>query len=268
VILELSKEQQSELRRQMSTTVKKLDDWYDRWQRFCLEFAFGDSDGKGGIVFSGEKKRRIVNMDETEFSMDGSDGGIGGRPAKSITMLSVSIAGTAMNKASMSSTLMRGSNAAGEVLPVHVIFYSDAQEENYQVDARWLANFPCVVERFGDEEDQEVCAQVAVNEKGGPDSRFLHQALTCYTRWLYPDASDLPRHRVLYKIDGGPGRLDKHMLVDQCAHDAYLFPGVQKTTHVTQETDQKYGLFNSDVRRNIHVLTSDLVTDLPEASLV
>jgi uncharacterized protein YfbU (UPF0304 family) len=36
---------------------------------------------------------------------------------------------------------------------------------------------------------------------------------------------------------------------------------VQNTTHVTQETDQNYGLFKSDIRRNIHVLTSDLVTD-------
>jgi hypothetical protein len=30
---------------------------------------------------------------------------------------------------------------------------------------------------------------------------------------------------------------------------------------VTQETDQNYGLFKSDIRRNIHILTSDLVTD-------
>jgi hypothetical protein len=62
-------------------------------------------------------------------------------------------------------------------------------------------------------------------------------------------------------IDGGPGRLDEHMLADKRAHGANLFPGVQNTTHVTQETDQNYGLFKSDVRRNIHVLTSDLVTD-------
>jgi hypothetical protein len=34
VILELSKEQQSELRRQMWMAVKNLDEWYDRWQRF------------------------------------------------------------------------------------------------------------------------------------------------------------------------------------------------------------------------------------------
>jgi hypothetical protein len=51
------------------------------------------------------------------------------------------------------------------------------------------------------------------------------------------------------------------MLADQCAHGAYLFPGVQNTTHVTQETDQKYGMFKSDIRQKINILTSDLVTD-------
>jgi hypothetical protein len=196
VILELSKEHHIELRHQMWTTVKNLDEWYDRWKRFFLEFAFGDSDGKGGIVFSEEQKRRIVNMDETKFSTDGSDGGIGGRPANSITLLGVARAGTSMNKASMSSTLMCSSNAACEALPVHVMFSYDDQEENYQVDARWLANFPHMVARFENEEDQDFCAQITVNEKGGSDSRFLHQALTCYTRRLYPDASDLPGHRV------------------------------------------------------------------------
>ena len=41
----------------------------------------------------------------------------------------------------------------------------------------------------------------------------------------------------------------------------YLFPGVQNTTSVTQETDQNYGLFKSDVRWNIAKLKSYLVRD-------
>jgi hypothetical protein len=116
VILELSKEQHSQLCPQMWTTVKNLDEWYDRWQRFCLEFTFGDSDGKGGIVFSEEQKWCIFNMDEMKFSMGGSDGGIGGLPANSITLLGVARAGTVMNKASMSSTLMCGSNLQESIL--------------------------------------------------------------------------------------------------------------------------------------------------------
>jgi hypothetical protein len=90
---------------------------------------------------------------------------------------------------------------------------------------------------------------------------MLHQSLSCYTERLYPDVADLVGRHVLYKIDGGPGRLAEGMLADCRAHGVYLFLGVQNTTHVTQETDQNYGLFKSDICRNIHILTSDLVTD-------
>jgi hypothetical protein len=71
---------------------------------------------------------------------------------------------------------MCGSNAAGEALPVHVMFSSDAQEGNYQVDAIWIADFPRMVASFGNEEEQEFCNNVTVNEKGGSDSHVLHQA--------------------------------------------------------------------------------------------
>jgi hypothetical protein len=51
----------------MWTTVKNIDEWYDRWQNFCLEFGFADDDGQGGITFPEEQKRWIVSMDETKF---------------------------------------------------------------------------------------------------------------------------------------------------------------------------------------------------------
>jgi hypothetical protein len=63
----------------------------------------------------------------------------------------------------MSSTLMCGSNAAGEALPIHMMFSYDAQEENYQVDARWLADFPRVRARFVHDDGEKICAQVTVN---------------------------------------------------------------------------------------------------------
>jgi hypothetical protein len=73
-------------------------------------------------------------MDQTKFSMDGLDGEIGGHPANSITIAGTTRSGTATDKASLSSTLMCGSTAAGEPLPIHAMFSSDAQEENMVVD--------------------------------------------------------------------------------------------------------------------------------------
>jgi hypothetical protein len=86
----------------------------------------------------------------------------------------------------------------------------------------------------------------------------LHQCLTAYHQRLWPDAADIPGKRVLYKIDGGPGRLDEGALADSRDRGISLFPGVQNTTQVTQETDQNYGQFKSDVRSNIVALTADL----------
>jgi hypothetical protein len=75
---------------------------------------------------------------------------------------------------------MCGSNAAGEPLPVHVMFSSDAQEENYSIDYRWIADFPRVQGVFGHEDVHEYCTQLTVNDKGGSDCRVLDQFLNGY----------------------------------------------------------------------------------------
>jgi hypothetical protein len=236
-----------------------LKDWCDRWEAFCIEYRFGDDDGTGHVVFSEEQKRRICNMDETKFSTDGSDGGIGGRPANSVTISDTTRAGTGTSKSSLSSTLMCGSNGAGEPLHVHVMFYSDAQEENYSIDYRWIANFPHVQGVFGHEDAHKYCTQLNVNDKGGSDCHVLNQCLNGYQERLYPDAADVPGKRLLYKIDWGPGRLDEESLAEKRARDIYLHPVVQNTTQVHQKTDQNYGQFKSDVHWNIATLTADLV---------
>jgi hypothetical protein len=107
----------------------------------------------------------------------------------------------------------------------------------------------------------EYCTQLTVNDKGGSVCRVLNQCLTGYQEHLYPDAADVPGKRLLYKIDRGPGRLDEEYLAEKGACGIYLFPGVQNTTQVHQETDQNYGQFKSDVRWNIATLTADLVCD-------
>jgi len=66
------------------------------------------------------------------------------------------------------------------------------------------------------------------NEKGGTDGRVLWQLLLYYVKTLYPDIADTPGKRLLFKIDGGPGRLDISMLAELRSLGVYLFPGVQK----------------------------------------
>jgi hypothetical protein len=71
------------------------------------------------------------------------------------------------------------------------------------------------------------------NEKGGTDARVHQHVLLYYIKVLYPDSDDVPGKRVLFKIDGGPGRLHMKILVDLRVRDLYLFPGVQNTAHIT-----------------------------------
>jgi hypothetical protein len=82
--------------------------------------------------------------------------------------------------------------------------------------------------------------------------KFLKQ----YADILYPDTKDEEGYQVYFKLDSGPGRLNIPMLADLRCRGVYLFPGVQNTTHVTQETDQNYGLFKSQLWRNIQLLMS------------
>ena len=68
-------------------------------------------------------------MDETKLSLDGSDGTFGGRPSLTVSVRGINRPGTAQNKSSFSSTLMCGSNAAGEPLPLHRMFSSKAENQ-------------------------------------------------------------------------------------------------------------------------------------------
>ena len=76
-----------------------------------MDRAFASRSEDGPDHFSEVQKRRIINLDETKLSLDGSDGGIGGRPANVIVIKNLFRSGTATNKTNVSSKLMCGSNA-------------------------------------------------------------------------------------------------------------------------------------------------------------
>jgi hypothetical protein len=101
------------------------------------------------------------------------------------------------------------------------------------------------VGKFRHNEPQEFPACAAVNNKGGTDARVLKNVLDHYMQELFPDACDDDDHCIIFKIDGGPGRMNMELLAELRCLGVYLFPGVQNTTHVTQETYQNYSLFKS-----------------------
>ncbi len=112
----------------MWTTHANLSDWFDAWEVFCVSQGFATKNSNGEVLFTEEQMRRIINVDETNFSLDGSDGGRGGRPANTITISNAARPGTGQNKSSISSSLMHGSNAAGESMPIHIMFASKTKD--------------------------------------------------------------------------------------------------------------------------------------------
>jgi hypothetical protein len=127
-----------------------------------------------------------------------------------------------------------------------------------------ILSLPRVKGIFGHEEEKVFPASVTKNEKGRTDGRVFRQLLLYYVTHLYPDVADTPGKRLLFKIDGGPGRLDIPMLAELRSLGVYLFPGVQNTTQITHETDQNYGEFKSLLRKHIQQLLNKLFTKYNE----
>ena len=71
------------------------------------------------------------------------------------------------------------------------------------------------------------------NEKVGTDADVLHKMLKKLMQTLYPDASDKPGKRVIIKLDGGPVRLNEHMLADLRLLEFFYFQAykIQQMLH-------------------------------------
>jgi hypothetical protein len=70
----------AEDRRIRWTTYQNLELWHDSWDDFLVQYGFATIDATGTVTVKEELKGRIINMDETCLSLDGSNGNRGGRP--------------------------------------------------------------------------------------------------------------------------------------------------------------------------------------------
>jgi hypothetical protein len=71
----------------------------------------------------------IVNLDENNISLDGSDGNTCGWPSVVLANSNHVNLGKAISKAGQGVTMIKGSNKAGEPFPPHFQFPSKAQSE-------------------------------------------------------------------------------------------------------------------------------------------
>jgi len=267
-----------EQRRVMWTTAYNLDVWFSTWKETLIDLGFArkkepaDVDTEGEVVFFPGQLERIVNVDETDGSIDDTTGQRGGRPPMTYHAPEVSGGATAVNKSGYSSTIICGSNAAGEPFPPHFQLKSMAQtDEGQRMSVDWFANSKNIIAKFGHPTSRSLPCTFGMNEKAGMNSVELEKYTRCSILPLYPDIADVEGKRVILKVDSGPGRMNLEMLAALRIQGLYLVPGVPNTTGKTQETDQNYGPFKGSFRANIRTLSQARfdngmpiqVTDIP-----
>jgi hypothetical protein len=72
----------------MWTTYSNISSWFDAWEEFALSYGFTVRKD-GSVQLTWEQGKRIINLDATNFSLDGSDWGQGGCPSQSSTVAGV-----------------------------------------------------------------------------------------------------------------------------------------------------------------------------------
>ncbi len=68
------------------TYANLINEWFDAWELFLLSYGFADKNADGKVTFTEKQKCHIINVNETNFSPDGSNSGCGGCPANTITI--------------------------------------------------------------------------------------------------------------------------------------------------------------------------------------
>lgn len=247
-----SKMNSQEARRIAWTKSKYLSMWFDNWGDNLVSLGFAEKNENEDIHIPDDQLVRILNFDETCLSLDGSGSVAGGRPMAVFYNPHLPLVGRATSKTNATTTMITGSNAAGEAIPPHFQFMTAAQsEENQRLRMEMAIYFPPVVCKFGMDEAKPIQVSFGMNEKGGMDEIEFGKYVKNSIIPLYPDACDLPGKRVLIKVDSGPGRLNTELLAELRLLGFYLYPGVPNTTAVTQETDRNYGPFKSRFRSNL-----------------
>ena len=79
---------------------------------------------------------------------------------------------------------------------------------------------------------------------------------------LWLDDCDIPRKRVMIKIDSRPGRLNPDLLAECHIHGYHLTPGVPNSITITQEIDKNYDTLNSIFWTKLFTMRGSNLTSL------
>jgi len=144
------KSQSVEQRRIMWTSYTNLRMWFNNWFKDIEQLGFATRNSDGDLIIPDDQLSRILNVDETCLSVDGSQGNRGGRPAVTFYDPRLPTIGRGASKSALTSTMITGSTAAGEAIPPHFQFQTKAKTEDAQrIRMETFKYMPKVVSKFG-----------------------------------------------------------------------------------------------------------------------
>ena len=128
-------------RRVRWTTYANLNAWFKNFWAFLIEFDFAGAGDYGEPTFTDAQLRRIMNVDETEISLDASNTRAGGRPAVSFHDPHLPLTSRSTAKSLLACTGIFGSSAAGECVPPHFQLPTNATaEEREKIRFKFLTH--------------------------------------------------------------------------------------------------------------------------------
>ena len=173
----------------------------------------------GYIIIPEEQLQRILNVDGSCLSMDGSKGRRGGRPSDIFYSPNLTLSGRPAGNSGITTTLITGSTTAGESIPPHFQFSTKAKTtDKMRLRDELVKYYPNICGKFGCGEVRLWPVSFCMNTKGGMDDNEFELYLLNAVFPLFPDAKYQKGKRVLLKVDSGPVRINFR----SCVNDAYL----------------------------------------------
>ena len=147
-------------------TYQNLDLWFDSWEVFLVDYGFTTINTNGELVFDIEMMKQILNLDEECMLLDGGNGNQGGRPTVTYYDVRFPQLRKATSKSELTTTMIGGSNAAGEPIPPHFQFQTSAKTpdaEALHIECiHYMLNVQAV---FGHEEVQSFSSQQVATKR-------------------------------------------------------------------------------------------------------
>ncbi len=110
------------------TNYKNLSLWFKNWEKDLVELGFTYHDPiMSQVCVPKEQLRNILNFDETCLSLDGSTRNRGGQPEAVVYNSRFAQVGKATTKSLLTTTMIAGSNAAGDPIPPHLQYQTKAK---------------------------------------------------------------------------------------------------------------------------------------------